>query len=103
MFYTPSGTREEIGVVELAGGKPYQLLVRYQYISKARQNDGFFIPDRRGGVRFGVAPSKTTEEFIGEAVAVAKSVDAVMLFVGLNGGTWRCGFHTFVHHLHFLF
>jgi beta-glucosidase len=86
LLCSPRGSLEEIGTVELEGGKQYQLLVRYQYISKAGQSAGTPFSDHRGGVRFGVAPSKTIEEFISEAVAVAKSVDVVLLFVGLNGG-----------------
>lgn len=80
-----SGSLEEIGIVDLQGGRPYQLLVRYQYISQAGQN-AVFSSNYRGGVRFGVAPKKAVEEFISEAVTVAKSVDVVLLFVGLNGG-----------------
>lgn len=72
----------------MEGGKSYKLLVRYQYVSKAGQMAGTLAPGHRGGVRFGVAPSKTTEEFISEAVEVAKSVDAVVLLVGLNGGAF---------------
>ena len=85
LISSSSGSREEVGIVELEGGMRYHLLVRYQYTSKAGQN-GAFVSDHRGGVRFGVAPSKTSEEFINEAVAVAKSVDSVVLFVGLNNG-----------------
>ena len=86
LISSSSGSREEVGIVELEGGMPYYLLVRYQYTSKAGQNGGAFVSDHRGGVRFGVAPSKTSEEFINEAVALAKSVDSVVLFVGLNNG-----------------
>lgn len=80
-----SGSLEETGTVELEGGKSYDLLVRYQYISKIGQSAGTLAPGHRGGVRFGVAPSKTSEEFISEAVEVAKAADAVVLIVGLNG------------------
>lgn len=62
-----------------------EVLVRYQYIAKVGQSAGTLAPNHRGGVRFGVAPSKTSEEFVAEAVEVAKSVDAVVLIVGLNG------------------
>lgn len=80
-----SGSLEETGTIVLEGGKSYDLLVRYRYVRAGGQSAGSLAPDHRGGVRFGVAPSKTTEEFIEEAVSVAKSVDAVVLIVGLNG------------------
>lgn len=73
-----SGSLEETGSIALEGGKSYELLVRYQYVAAGGQSAGSLAPDHRGGVRFGVAPLKTAEEFINEAVEVAKSVDAIV-------------------------
>lgn len=81
-----SGSLEETGSAELEGGKAYQLLVRYHFKPQTGLQGGILNPDHRGGVRFGVAPSKTPEEFIAEAVDVVKSVDAAVLVVGLNSG-----------------
>lgn len=65
------------------------MLVRYQYTASSGQSAGTLAPGHRGGVRFGVAPSKTSEEFIKEAEDLAKSVDAVVVIVGLNGGAYN--------------
>ncbi|KAF8308211.1 putative beta-glucosidase precursor [Clavulina sp. PMI_390] len=80
-----TGSLEETGIIELTANTAYEVLVRYQYQSRQGQMAGTITPNHRGGVRFGVAPAKTPEEFIAEAVEVAKGVDAVVLVVGLNG------------------
>ncbi|KAF9512006.1 glycoside hydrolase family 3 protein [Hydnum rufescens UP504] len=73
-----TGSKEVTAIMKLKGGQTYDLLVRYSYISLVTHVEA------RGGVRFGVAPLKPPEEFIEEAVSVAKGVDAVVLLVGLN-------------------
>lgn len=80
-----SGSEEVTGKVDLEGGKSYDLLVRYSFNPGDAQLLSL-VNDSRGGVRIGVAPSKSVEEFVAEAVEVAKSVDLVVLLLGLNSG-----------------
>ena len=62
------------------------MAVHFHYNPTNGQAAGTLAPDARGGVRFGVAPTKSVEEFVKEAAEVAKGVDAVILLVGLNAG-----------------
>lgn len=79
-----SGSKEVTAILELEAGQVYDLLVRYSYSPPTTQTSGVTA---RGGVRFGASPIKSSKEFIEEAVMVAKEVEAVVLLVGLNGGT----------------
>ncbi|KAF8325853.1 putative beta-glucosidase precursor [Cantharellus anzutake] len=76
-----TGSKEQLGRIKLEAGRSYDLLVRYTYDPTSTE---ISAPTSRGGLRFGVSQIRPTEEFIGEAVAVAKQVDAVVLVIGLN-------------------
>jgi hypothetical protein len=79
------GTVEEIGVRNLKAGQTYKLTVEYAsgVTSKLVDADGV-VSFGGGGIRIGSARVIEPEEEIAKAVALAKSVDQVVLCVGLN-------------------
>ncbi|KAF8325854.1 glycoside hydrolase superfamily [Cantharellus anzutake] len=79
-----SGSKERLGSTKLEAGQSYNLLVRYTYDLAFASSTGTTATLRGGALRFGVSPRKTVEEFLAEAVSVARQVDAVILLVGLN-------------------
>ena len=81
-----SGSKERPGTIKLEACQTYDLLVRY---TDQAIDLGTTIVTARGGLRFGVSPTKSIGEFIDEAVAVANEVDVVILLVGLNSGTHK--------------
>lgn len=79
------GTVEEIGSKYLKSGQPYTLRVDYAsgVTSKLKDADGV-VSFGGGGIRIGGARAISPEEEIEKAVTLAKSVDQVVLCVGLN-------------------
>lgn len=77
-----AGTVEERGSTELKAGKKYKMLMHYgsQHTSTLRSE----VPDFGGGLRLGLLQRRGADELINEAVEVAKSVDQVVLSLGLN-------------------
>ncbi|KAK6454752.1 beta-glucosidase [Scheffersomyces xylosifermentans] len=78
-----SGSREERGVIHLEKGKTYNVRIEF---SSGRtfafaEGEGF----GGGGVILGVVKVSDPEEDIKKAVELAKSVDKVVLNIGLNG------------------
>lgn len=79
------GTVEEIGVKNLKAGQTYKLKVEYAsgVTSKLPDADGV-VSFGGGGIRIGGARVISPTEEIEKAVELAKSVDQVVLCVGLN-------------------
>jgi beta-glucosidase len=79
------GTVEEVGVKTLKAGITYKLKVEYASgaTSKLTDADGV-VSFGGGGIRIGGARVIDSKEEIRKAVELAKSVDQVILCVGLN-------------------
>lgn len=79
------GTVEETGVKYLKAGIAYKLLVKFAsgVTSKLTDTDGV-VTVGGGGIRIGGARVIDAQEEIKKAVNVAKTVDQVVLCVGLN-------------------
>ncbi|KAL6408745.1 beta-glucosidase [Ilyonectria robusta] len=79
------GTVEETGVKKLTAGQTYKVKVVFASgaASKIKDTDGV-VTFGGGGVRIGGAKVVDPDEEIAKAVELAKSVDQVVLCVGLN-------------------
>lgn len=79
------GTVEETGIKHLKAGTTYKLKVEFAsgVTSKLTDSDGV-VSFGGGGIRIGGARVINPEEEIEKAVQLAKSVDQVVLCVGLN-------------------
>jgi beta-glucosidase len=77
------GTAEEIGTVEVRRGQHYNVLVRY---GTAPTSERFASSTQHGagGLRIGCTRKTKPQELLAEAVALAKTVEQVVLCVGLN-------------------
>ncbi|PVH77695.1 glycoside hydrolase family 3 protein [Cadophora sp. DSE1049] len=79
------GTVEETGIKHVISGQTYKIKVVYAsgVTSKIADADGV-VSFGGGGIRIGGARVIDSEEEINEAVKLAKTVDQVVLFIGLN-------------------
>jgi beta-glucosidase len=84
------GTVEETGVKYLRAGVTYKLLVEFAsgVTSKLTGADGV-VSFGAGGIRIGGARVIDPQEEIRKAVDLAKTVEQVVLCIGLNVGTKR--------------
>ncbi|TIA80758.1 hypothetical protein E3P77_02724 [Wallemia ichthyophaga] len=87
-----SGSQERTVVKKLEEGKQYSIMARLYYSSEGAQAAGTLSPHSRGGIRFGISPSKSQDEFLQEALDACKGADLVLCFVGLNNDFESEGF-----------
>ncbi|KAI6762252.1 hypothetical protein HG531_002805 [Fusarium graminearum] len=80
-----SGTVEEKGSVELVAGKDYKVRVEWGCFKTSKLPPCGPVGGRHGGLRFGACRRMDPAQALEDAVQVAKSVDQVVLVVGLNG------------------
>lgn len=79
-----TGTREELGLIKLEEGKSYNVHVEFGTMpTMTFQKDGI-ISFGAGGIRLGFARKIQLDKEIERAVRLAKSVEQVVLCVGLN-------------------
>ena len=78
------GSSERRSTKHFEAGKSYVIKARLHYNPDGAQAAGTFSPVSRGGVRFGISPTKSQDEFIKEALDVCDGADLVLSFVGLN-------------------
>ncbi|CAK7230181.1 hypothetical protein SBRCBS47491_007498 [Sporothrix bragantina] len=83
-----SGTVEEVNSKTLEAGKTYRILVQWGCSKTSNLVAGSMIDFGHGGMRIGACRRLTPEDGIAEAVALAKTVDQVVLCVGL-GAEWE--------------
>ncbi|KZO92433.1 glycoside hydrolase family 3 protein [Calocera viscosa TUFC12733] len=79
------GTEEEMGDFEMQAGKTYDIRLEYSNLTGPADGDEKVVPNPHAGMRLGGYPLLDEEEGIKEAVELAKSADAVVVVVGLNG------------------
>ncbi|KAI1451722.1 beta-glucosidase [Annulohypoxylon moriforme] len=79
-----SGTAEEIGSKHLARGRKYNVLVQFGTAPTSKIAKGGATQMGVGGLQIGGCAKTDPATLLDEAVAVAKSVDQVILCVGLN-------------------
>jgi beta-glucosidase len=80
-----SGTIEEMGSTELKAGQDYRIRVEWGCGKTSKLPPAGPVGGRHGGLIFGACRRLDTEQAIEEAVELAKTVDQVVLVVGLNG------------------
>ncbi|KAF5229919.1 hypothetical protein FAUST_10083 [Fusarium austroamericanum] len=80
-----SGTVGEKGSIELAAGKDYKVRVEWGCFKTSKLPPCGPVGGRHGGLRFGACRRMDPAQALEDAVQVAKSVDQVVLVVGLNG------------------
>ncbi|RKK76020.1 putative beta-glucosidase I [Fusarium oxysporum] len=80
-----SGTVEEKGSMELVAGQDYKVRVEWGCFKTSKLPPSGPVGGRHGGLRFGACRRIDPAQAIEEAAQVAKSVDQVVLVVGLNG------------------
>ncbi|KAK2687323.1 hypothetical protein QWA68_013689 [Fusarium oxysporum] len=80
-----SGTVEERGSMELVAGQDYEVRVEWGCFKTSKLPPSGPVGGRHGGLRFGACRRIDPAQAIEEAAQVAKSVDQVVLVVGLNG------------------
>lgn len=80
-----SGTIEEMGSTELDAGKDYRIRVEWGCGKTSKLPPAGPVGGRHGGLIFGACRRLDPELAIEEAVELAKTVDQVVLVVGLNG------------------
>jgi beta-glucosidase len=80
-----SGTVEEIGSKELKAGQDYRILVQWGCGKTSSRRVPGVVDFGHGGLRFSACKRLSTEQGIRDAVELAKAVDQVVLFAGLNG------------------
>ncbi|KAK2125352.1 hypothetical protein NOF04DRAFT_1373002 [Fusarium oxysporum II5] len=80
-----SGTVEEKGSMELVAGQDYKVRVEWGCFKTSKLPPSGPVGGRHGGFRFGACRRIDPAQAIEEAAQVAKSVDQVVLVVGLNG------------------
>ncbi|KAM5522692.1 glycosyl hydrolase family 3 N terminal domain-containing protein [Fusarium oxysporum f. sp. phaseoli] len=80
-----SGTVEEKGSMELVAGQDYEVRVEWGCFKTSKLPPSGPVGGRHGGLRFGAYRRIDPAQAIEEAAQVAKSVDQVVLVVGLNG------------------
>ncbi|KZT51279.1 glycoside hydrolase family 3 protein [Calocera cornea HHB12733] len=79
------GTEEEMGDFVMLPGRAYDIRLEYSNLTGPAQGDEKIVPNPHAGMRLGGHPLLDEEEGIKEAVELAKSADAVIVVVGLNG------------------
>jgi beta-glucosidase len=79
-----SGTAEEIGTKELQQGRQYRILVQWGCGKTSKLRVPGVVDFGHGGLRFSACKRLSPEEGIEEAVELARSVDQVVIFAGLN-------------------
>lgn len=77
------GTAEEIGTVELKKGQQYNVLVTYGTAPTSKRFANS-TQHGAGGLRIGCTRKTKPQELLDEAVALAKTVEQVVLCVGLS-------------------
>ncbi|TIC65479.1 putative beta-glucosidase precursor [Wallemia mellicola] len=87
-----SGSEERTTVKHLEEGKQYTITAKLYYSSEGSQAAGTLSPLLRGGIRFGIAPFKSQEAFIEEALEACQGASLVLGFVGLNNDFESEGF-----------
>jgi beta-glucosidase len=80
-----SGTVEETGSKELQAGQDYRILVQWGCGKTSKRRVPGVVDFGHGGLRFSACKRLSPEQGIKDAVELAKSVDQVVLFAGLNG------------------
>ncbi|KAK6461969.1 beta-glucosidase [Scheffersomyces coipomensis] len=80
-FFLGMGTREERGSIQLEKGKSYNVRVEFGSAPTYTLPDG---PVEAGGVYFGIRIKSPAEVEINKAVALAKTVDKVVIVAGLS-------------------
>jgi beta-glucosidase len=80
-----SGTVEEMGSKELQAGQEYIVLVQWGCGKTSKRRVPGVVDFGHGGLRFSACKRLSPEQGIKDAVELAKSVDQVVLFAGLNG------------------
>ncbi|UZP40278.1 hypothetical protein NXS19_008094 [Fusarium pseudograminearum] len=80
-----SGTVEEKGSIELVAGQDYKVRVEWGCFKTSKLPPCGPVGGRHGGLRFGAYRRIAPAQAIEDAVQVAKSVDQIVLVVGLNG------------------
>jgi beta-glucosidase len=80
-----SGTIEEMGCKELVAGQDYRVRVEWGCARTSKLPPSGPVGGRHGGLIFGACKRIDPEQAIKEAAELAKTVDQVVLVVGLNG------------------
>jgi beta-glucosidase len=80
-----SGTVEEKGSIELVAGQDYKIRVEWGCFKTSKVPSSGPVGGRHGGLRIGACKHIDPAQAIEEAVQVARSVEQVVLVVGLNG------------------
>lgn len=80
-FFLAAGTREERGEIKLEKGKKYKVKVVFGTYPTGQIESEYSEP---GGVNFGAQVKRGPEQALNEAVSLAKSVDKVVLVVGIS-------------------
>ncbi|KZO92427.1 glycoside hydrolase [Calocera viscosa TUFC12733] len=78
-------TEEEMGDFEMQAGKAYDIRLECSDLTGPADGDEKVVPNSHIGMRLHGYPLPEEEEGIKEAVELAKSADAVVVVVGLNG------------------
>ena len=79
-----SGTIEEIGSIEVKAGQKYKLEVSFASAPSSTLTRSGVTAFRKGGIRLGGCLRLDEELALDQAVEVAKSVEQVIIFAGLN-------------------
>ena len=87
-----SGTAEKVGSLKLNGGQSYNVHVDFGTAPTSNLESPGVVSFGYGGVRLGGCKRIDPEKAIAEAVALAKEVDQVVVFAGLNGDWESEGF-----------
>ncbi|KAM0325758.1 hypothetical protein ACHAQA_007058 [Verticillium albo-atrum] len=83
------GSAEEMGSARLEAGQSYRILVRWgSSLTSGRKVSGV-VDFGQGGLRFSGCPRLDADAAVEEAVALAKTVDQVVICAGLSG-EWEC-------------
>ena len=80
-----AGTVEETGSVYLEAGKSYNILVQWGCAKTSKLRVPGVVDFGHGGLRFSACRQLKPEDGIRDAVDLAKSVDQVVLCIGLSG------------------
>ncbi|KAL3426771.1 beta-glucosidase [Phlyctema vagabunda] len=80
-----SGTLEEVGMKQLEAGKPYKVVVKWGCAKTSKLKAPGVVDFGHGGFRFSGCKRLSPKDAMAEAAELAKSVNQVVLFVGLSG------------------
>ncbi|CRK16043.1 hypothetical protein BN1723_002221 [Verticillium longisporum] len=83
------GSAEETGSAKLEGGRSYRIVVCWGSSLTSERKVSGVVDFGQGGLRFSGCPRLDASAALQEAVALARSVDQVVVCAGLSG-EWEC-------------